>query len=99
MCDWVSGYEELDPDSPVRRRNPRDATAGILSFLWPGAGHIYKGYPKLGGALAVGGVICLLWSITFFMFFGFLILPLYWTWVAVDSFLRKDAKYPEPAVS
>ena len=45
--------------------------------------------------LAAGGVLCFLWSVTFFMFFGFLILPIYWVWVAVDAFFRKDLKYPE----
>jgi hypothetical protein len=29
------------------------------------------------------------------MFFGFLILPVYWLWVAVDAFFRKDLKFPE----
>lgn len=92
MCDWVAGYDE---QSAPLRRNPRDAIAAILSVMWPGLGQFYKGHTTYGAALAVGGLICLLWSLAFLMFFGFLILPVYWTWVAVDAFFRKDLKYPQ----
>ncbi len=91
-CDWVRLPEGEDPTRP---RNPRDPIAAILSFIWPGAGHFYKGHTKLAAFLALGGAMCILWSITFFMFFGFLVLPLYWVGVAVDAFFRKDLKYPE----
>ncbi|MEA3187743.1 MAG: hypothetical protein QOD99_1573 [Chthoniobacter sp.] len=89
-CDWVRHVEE----ARERQRNPRDAISAIASMLWPGLGHFYKGYPKLAALVGAGGLLCFLWSITFFMFFGFLILPLYWVWVAVDAFFRKDLKYP-----
>lgn len=92
MCDWVTGYETRDEST---RRNPRDAIAAILSVMWPGVGQFYKGHTTFGAALALGGLICVLWSIMFFMFFGFLILPVYWLWVAVDAFFRKDLKFPE----
>lgn len=90
-CDWVRRVE----DDRARPRNPRDGIAAILSMVWPGAGHFYKGHTKLAGFIACGGALCFLWSVTFFMFFGFLILPVYWLWVAVDAFFRKDLKYPE----
>lgn len=92
MCDWVPGYETRDEPA---RRNPRDAIAAILSVMWPGVGQFYKGHTTFGAALALGGLICLLWSVAFFMFFGFLILPVYWLWVAVDAFFRKDLKFPQ----
>jgi TM2 domain-containing membrane protein YozV len=90
MCDWVKGYEERE----TAPRNPRDAIAAILSIMWPGIGHFYKGYPQLAVALAVGGLVCFVWAAAFFMFFGFLIFPLYWLWVAVDGYFRKDLKFP-----
>ncbi len=91
-CDWVRTSTRDGTPAP---RNPRDGIAAILSMLWPGAGHFYKGHTTLAGVIAAGGVLCFLWSVTFFMFFGFLILPIYWVWVAVDAFFRKDLKYPQ----
>ena len=44
--------------------------AGILSIFWPGAGHFYKGHTQMAVVLAVGGLLCFLWSITFLMFLG-----------------------------
>lgn len=93
MCDWVKGYDEPE----TRRVNPRDPTATILSIMWPGIGHYYKGHTQLAAVLAAGGLVCFVWAAAFFMFFGFLIFPVYWGWVAVDAFFRKDLKYPEPA--
>jgi TM2 domain-containing membrane protein YozV len=91
MCDWVKGYD----DAEIRRVNPRNPTAAILSIMWPGLGHFYKGHPQLAAVLAAGGLICFVWAAAFFMFFGFLIFPVYWGWVAVDAFFRKDLKFPE----
>ena len=89
-CDWTKGYGQTHPDM---RRNPRDLFACILSFFWPGAGHFYKGYNTLAGALAGGGLLCFLWSVTFLMFFGFLILPVYWVGVAAHAYFLKDIKH------
>jgi TM2 domain-containing membrane protein YozV len=76
-------------------RNPRDLFALILSLFWPGLGHFYKGQTAwaIGGAAL--GVLCFLWSITFFMFFGFLIFPACWLFFAVDAYFRKDLKHLE----
>src|SRR5947208_3099439 len=71
-CDWVRQHDE---SVTPRVRNPRDGIAAIVSFIWPGAGHFYKGHKNLGIVIGIGGALCFLWSITFFMFFGFLILP------------------------
>ena len=89
-CDWVAGYGQPPPEM---RRNPRDLFACILSLFWPGAGHYYKGHTKLAVVLAVLGVLCFLWSITFFMFFGFLCLPAYWIAVAAHAFFMPDIKH------
>ena len=94
MCDWTLAYDESQ--QPLRR-NPRDAIAFILSIMWPGLGHYAKGYTQLGVGLAFGGLVCVLWAIMFLMFFGFLFPPIYWLWIAIDAFLRKDLKYPEQA--
>ena len=89
-CDWTKGYGEQPAEM---RRNPRDLFACILSLFWPGAGHFYKGQNVLAAALAAGGVLCLLWSLTFLMFFGFLIMPVYWVLVAAQAFFLKDIKH------
>src|ERR1043166_8755466 len=58
MCDWVKGYDEPE----TRRINPRDPTAAILSIMWPGIGHYYKGYTQLAAILACGGLVCFVWA-------------------------------------
>ena len=92
-CDWVKGYGQ----SPLQmRRNPRDLFACILSLFWPGAGHYYKGHTSMAIVLAILGVLCFLWSITFLMFFGFLSLPAYWIGVAANAYFLEDLKHPAP---
>jgi TM2 domain-containing membrane protein YozV len=90
-CDWVKGYGET---APGMRQNPRDIFAGILSLFWPGAGHFYKGHTPMAIVLAVLGGLCFLWSITFFMFFGFLALPAFWIGVAANAYFLDDLKHP-----
>ena len=92
-CDWTKGYGEAPPEM---RRNPRDLFACILTLFWPGAGHFYKGHTTLAAVLAAGGVLCFLWSVTFLMFFGFLILPAYWVAVAAHAYFQKDVKHVGP---
>jgi len=92
-CDWVKGYGE---PAPEMRRNPRDLFAAILSLFWPGAGHFYKGHVKMAAVLAVLGVLCFLWSITFLMFGGPLALPVYWVAVAANAYFLQDLKHPAP---
>lgn len=91
-CDWVVGYGRPGVEF---RRNPRDLFAGILSIFWPGAGHFYKGHTQMAVALAVGGLLCFLWSITFLMFLGPLILPVYWLGVALNAYFLKDWKHSD----
>jgi TM2 domain-containing membrane protein YozV len=91
-CDWVPGYGHFHMDSA--RQNPRDLFAAILSLFWPGTGHFYKGHTSLAAVLAALGVLCFLWSITFFMFFGFLCIPAYWGGVALHAYFLADLKHP-----
>src|SRR5437868_6266518 len=93
-CDWVRGYDHQS-GTVIAIRNPRDAIAAVLSLIWPGLGHLYKGHLKLSMAIVAGGLVCLLWSIMYLMFFGFLILPFYWCWIAIDAYFRRDLKYPQ----
>jgi TM2 domain-containing membrane protein YozV len=95
-CDWVVGYGEV---VPAMRQNPRDIFAGVLSLFWPGAGHFYKGHTTLAALLAGLGFLCFLWSITFFMFFGFLAIPAYWGAVALHAYFAEDLKHKTPLVS
>lgn len=89
-CDWHAGYGQV----ALNVNTPRDKIAAILTFVWPGLGHVYKGHLVLGGFLAVLAFGFLLWSITFLMFFGPAILPVYWVGVAIDAYFRKDLKAP-----
>ncbi len=92
-CDWVRGYGER---ALLARRNPRDLFACILSLFWPGAGHLYKGHKQMAAALGALGVLCFLWSITFFMFFGFLVLPVFWIGVAANAYFLQDCRHATP---
>ena len=89
-CDWVEGYGHT---AVAARRNPRDVFDMVLSLFWPGAGHFYKGHKQIAIALAALGALCFLWSITFFMFFGFLILPVFWIGVAANAYFLQDWSY------
>ena len=94
-CDWVKGYGELPPEL---QHNPRDVFAFVLSLFWPGLGHFYKGQKGWAMAAAGLGMLCFLWAITFFMFFGFLVFPACWLFFAIDAYFRKDVRHtPWPA--
>jgi TM2 domain-containing membrane protein YozV len=92
-CDWVKGYGK---PPQAMSRNPRDLFAAILSLFWPGLGHFYKGHTKLALIAAVLGVLCFLWSITFLMFGGPLILPACWFAFALQAYFLPDLKHPAP---
>ena len=92
-CDWVKGYGE---PPPAMRRNPRDIFACVLSLFWPGAGHYYKGHTPMAIALAILGGLCFLWSITFFMFFGPLCIPVFWLGVAANAYFLDDKRHVMP---
>ncbi len=92
-CDWVQGYGHT---SAEMRYNPRDTFAGIVSLLWPGIGHFYKGHTRLAIALAAGPLLCLIWGLAFLMFLGPLIFPIYWLAVAAHAYFEKDLKHPTP---
>ena len=96
-CDWTKNYGHAVPEM---RRNPRDLFACILSLFWPGAGHFYKGHTTVAIVLAALGALCFLWSITFLMFGGPLILPACWLAVAAHAYFLPDWKHsfpPSPA--
>jgi hypothetical protein len=86
-CDWVR-LRQLEDVRPSR--NPRDIAAAVLSVV-PGAGHYFKGYPVTAAVILLLGVpVVLLMAFTFTMFFGWLLVPVYWGVVAADAYLRKD---------
>jgi TM2 domain-containing membrane protein YozV len=92
-CDWVcEGHAQMGT-----QRNPRDTFAAVVSLMWPGAGHFYKGHVSLAVMFAALGVLCFLWSITFLMFFGFLSLPAFWIAVAAMAYFAPDLKHPAHA--
>jgi len=91
-CDWVRGYRQQAAGR--RQHDPRDILAAVLS-VFPGAGHILKGYTISGWFLFLVGVpvICT-FAFAFTMFFGWLLVPTYWIAVAADAYLRQDLKRP-----
>jgi hypothetical protein len=86
-CDWVEGYGEQD----VPDLHPRDIAAAILSIV-PGAGHVFKGH-QVGWVFLALIPVVLVMAFTFTMFFGWLMVPVYWLAVAVDAYLRKDMRH------
>ncbi len=90
MCDWVPPEEE--PARP--ERNPRDIIAVLLSVV-PGAGHIYKGHLATGIVAMVLVIPLFVIASATFMFFGLLLIPLYWSVVMVLAYLAEDLKYPD----
>lgn len=90
-CDWYPGYGEAD----VAPGNNRDLISALLSFV-PGAGHLYKGQITLGTILFGGAIVCIIWSITFFMFFGFMIIPVYWSFCAIHAYFAEDYNLNKP---
>ena len=88
-CDWVRGYEE---NAGLRDRvDRRDIAAALLSVV-PGAGHLLKGHIYVGAALLMAVPVILLMAFTFTMFFGWLLIPVYWMGVAFDAYLRPDLR-------
>jgi TM2 domain-containing membrane protein YozV len=89
-CDWVREGNAR----AIARHNPRDRFAMILSLFWPGAGHFYKGHAALSAVLAGIGLLCFLWGIATMMFFGFLVIPVFWVAVAASAYFAPDLKHP-----
>ncbi|MEI9893761.1 MAG: hypothetical protein WDN28_07630 [Chthoniobacter sp.] len=96
-CDWVPGYFQHEEEH--RQRNPRDIAAVAFSVI-PGAGHYFKGYVLAAWLLLVLGVpVILTMAFTFTMFFGWLMVPVYWVAVAMDAYFRKDLRLKPAAVA
>jgi hypothetical protein len=90
-CDWVRGYRH----PRALPRNPRDFAAAGLS-IFPGVGHVFKGYKMLGWLLLFLGVpVIVVFAFAFTMFFGWLLVPAYWIAVGADAYFRKDLRLPE----
>lgn len=89
-CDWVRGYRRQQQET-LFNYHPRDAAAALLSIV-PGAGHIFKGHNALGILLMAGVPVVCVFAFAFTMFFGWLLVPVYWIAVAADAYLRKDVR-------
>jgi hypothetical protein len=91
-CDWVRGYRHRA--ATRHEHDPRDILAAVLS-VFPGAGHLLKGYTISGWFLFLVGVpVVCTFAFAFTMFFGWLLVPTYWVAVAADAYLRQDLKRP-----
>jgi TM2 domain-containing membrane protein YozV len=93
-CDWVPGYRQRHEQAG--NIEARDLVAAFLSFI-PGLGHFYKGHSVAGTLFMIGALLVFLPAYVFFMFFGPLLIPVYWFWVIFQAYWVEDLKVPHPA--
>lgn len=64
------------------------ALAAILSFLFPGLGHVYNGLTKKGISFIVAYLIS---AILIFLLIGFVLVLIIWIWALIDSIKTTEA--------
>ena len=64
------------------------ALAAILSFLFPGLGHIYNGLAKKGVSFIVAYIIS---AVLIFLLIGFVLVIIVWIWALIDSIKTTEA--------
>ena len=88
-CDWIPGYQEHEHARDHYDR--RDIAAAAVSFV-PGAGHILKGHMPAGILMLALIPVVIVFAFAFTMFFGWLLIPVYWIGVAMDTYFRPDLR-------
>jgi hypothetical protein len=94
-CDWVV---EPAPHAITHLSTFRDRAAVALS-IFPGLGHIYKGYKLTGAIYTVGSVFAFLActvAATFTAGFGMLLLPVYWVGIMLQVYWLEDHAITPP---
>ena len=75
---------------PMPTASPKSpGVAAILSWLLPGAGHLYSGNPLW--ALIWFGAAFLFWMFGFFLFFGFFLLPIVYIGSPIHAYISTSA--------
>ncbi len=64
------------------------ALAAILSFLFPGLGHVYNGLTKKGISFIVAYIIS---AVLIFLLIGFVLVIIIWIWALIDSIKTTEA--------
>lgn len=79
---------EICPHCGVRVANIRSSNdksvllSAILSFLFPGLGHIYLGLSKKGISFIIAYIVS---AILMFIFIGYVLMLIVWIWALIDS--------------
>ena len=79
---------EICPHCGVRVANIKSSgdksvlLSAILSFLFPGLGHIYLGLSKKGVSFIIAYIVS---AILMFIFIGFVLMFIVWIWALIDS--------------
>ncbi|WP_405306447.1 zinc-ribbon domain-containing protein [Methanobrevibacter sp.] len=64
------------------------ALAAILSFLFPGLGHLYNGLTKKGVSFIIAYIVS---AVLIFLLIGFVLMILVWIWALFDSIKTTEA--------
>lgn len=92
--DKIDINAEICPHCGVRVANFRAAEeknvllAAILSFLFPGLGHLYLGLTKKGISFIIAYIIS---AILIFLLIGIVLVIIVWLWALIDSIKSTEA--------
>ena len=62
--------------------------SAILSFLFPGLGHLYLGLNKKGVSYTIAYIVS---AILIFILIGFVLMIIVWIWALIDSIKSTEA--------
>lgn len=72
----------------VRSGGKSVALAAILSFLFPGLGHLYNGLTKKGVSFIIAYIVS---AILIFLLIGFVLVLIVWVWALIDAIRTTEA--------
>lgn len=72
----------------VRSEEKSVALAAILSFLFPGLGHLYNGLTKKGVSFIIAYIVS---AILIFLLIGFVLVIIVWIWALIDAIKTTEA--------
>lgn len=64
------------------------ALAAILSFLFPGLGHLYNGLTKKGVSFIIAYIVS---AVLIFLLIGFVLIFIVWIWALIDAIKTTEA--------
>lgn len=72
----------------VRSEEKSALLAAILSFLFPGLGHLYNGLTKKGVSFIIAYIVS---AVLIFILIGFVLMLIVWVWALVDAIKTTEA--------